>query len=62
MRYYRSRSLISLSLILFTDLDGTLLNHDDYAYEDAKPALKRIEAEDIPLIIVTSKTREELLK
>jgi len=52
----------AMSLILFTDLDGTLLNHDDYAYEDAKPALKRIEAENIPLIIVTSKTRQEVKK
>lgn len=52
----------TMSLILFTDLDGTLLDHDDYAYEDAKPALKRIEAENIPLIIVTSKTRQEVKK
>lgn len=52
----------TMSLILFTDLDGTLLNHDDYAYEDAKPALKRIEAENIPLIIVTSKTKQEVKK
>ena len=50
----------TMGLILFTDLDGTLLNHDDYSYEDAKPALKRIEAENIPLIIVTSKTRQEV--
>ena len=50
----------TMSLLLFTDLDGTLLNHDNYAYEGAKPALKRIEAEKIPLIIVTSKTRQEV--
>ena len=52
----------TMSLMLFTDLDGTLLDHDDYAYEDAKPALKRIEAENIPLVIVTSKTRQEVKK
>ena len=52
----------TMSLVLFTDLDGTLLNHDDYAYEDAKPALKRIEAENIPLVMVTSKTRQEVKK
>jgi len=26
-------------LIVFTDLDGTLLNHGDYSWEAARPAL-----------------------
>jgi len=47
-------------VIVFTDLDGTLLNHHDYAYEDAKPALARIRTAQIPLIICTSKTRREV--
>ena len=47
-------------IIIFTDLDGTLLNHEDYSYEDAKPALKKIKERKIPLIIVTSKTRKEV--
>ena len=46
--------------IIFTDLDGTLLNHHDYSYEDAKPALQKIKEKNIPLIIVTSKTRKEV--
>ncbi len=46
--------------IIFTDLDGTLLNHHDYSYEEAKPALQKIKEKNIPLIIVTSKTRKEV--
>jgi mannosyl-3-phosphoglycerate phosphatase len=49
-----------VKILIFTDLDGTLLNHSDYAYEDAKPALKRIKTLNIPLIIVTSKTKREV--
>ncbi len=47
-------------LIIFTDLDGTLLNHEDYSFKDAESALNRIKENHIPLIIVTSKTRKEV--
>lgn len=47
--------------IIFTDLDGTLLNHHDYSFESAKPMLAFIKANDIPLIIVTSKTKDEVM-
>lgn len=47
-------------MIIFTDLDGTLLNHHDYAFSDAAPALERIKQHRIPLVIVTSKTRREV--
>lgn len=46
--------------IIFTDLDGTLLNHSDYRFEDALEALGKIRQEHIPLIIVSSKTAEEI--
>jgi mannosyl-3-phosphoglycerate phosphatase len=49
-----------LSVIIFTDLDGTLLNHNDYSYDAALPSLKRIKKVGIPLIITTSKTRSEV--
>ena len=49
-----------MRIIIFTDLDGTLLDHDDYSYEAALPSLKRIKEEEIPLIITTSKTRREV--
>lgn len=45
--------------IIFTDLDGTLLDND-YSYHSTLPVLKRIKEETIPLIPVTSKTRAEV--
>jgi mannosyl-3-phosphoglycerate phosphatase len=47
-------------IIIFTDLDGTLLDHSDYSYKRALPALKKIRANGIPLIMCTSKTRKEV--
>lgn len=46
--------------IIFTDLDGTLLDHDTYSYIKALPALKKIKKLKIPLIICTSKTKAEI--
>ena len=48
--------------IVFTDLDGTLLNHHDYDFSPALPALERLKAEGIPVVMVTSKTRPEVLE
>lgn len=48
--------------IIFTDLDGTLLDHDTYSFEEALPMLDFIKRNKIPLIIVTSKTKEEVLR
>lgn len=49
-----------MSYAVYTDLDGTLLDHHSYSYQDALPALKRLQEADIPVIPVTSKTRAEL--
>jgi len=49
-----------MKMIIFTDLDGSLLNHHDYSFEEAMPALSMIKASGIPLIITTSKTRREV--
>ncbi len=46
--------------IVFTDLDGTLIDHDTYSYEAAKPAIYKLKARNIPLIFCTSKTRAEI--
>ncbi|WP_157954314.1 HAD-IIB family hydrolase [Saccharospirillum mangrovi] len=43
----------------FTDLDGTLLDHDSYDWHPAEPALQALAERDIPVIAVTSKTRLE---
>ncbi|HHO75175.1 MAG TPA: HAD-IIB family hydrolase [Deltaproteobacteria bacterium] len=47
-------------LLIFTDLDGTLLDYHTYSKEPAKPALNMLEDLNIPLIIVSSKTRAEI--
>ncbi|MGB5158883.1 HAD-IIB family hydrolase [Desulfobacterium sp. N47] len=49
-----------MDLLVFTDLDGTLLNHKDYSYEAAHPALEKIRSRQIPLIFTSSKTRPEI--
>ncbi len=49
-----------MNLIVFTDLDGCLLDHNTYSYRDAIPALNEIKKRMIPLIICTSKTRAEI--
>lgn len=46
--------------IIFTDLDGTLLDLVRYSFEDALPALDMIQAHGIPLILCSSKTRAEI--
>ena len=50
----------ALPLLVFTDLDGTLLDHDAYDFAAADPALRRLHQLRIPLIPVTSKTLAEL--
>ena len=47
-------------LLVFTDLDGTLLDHYSYSYEPAIPALQRLAKEEIPLIFNSSKTAAEI--
>jgi mannosyl-3-phosphoglycerate phosphatase len=47
-------------LIIFTDLDGTLLDYSDYSFDKAMPALQSIKEKNIPLIICSSKTRKEI--
>ena len=46
--------------IIFTDLDGTLLDHNTYSFKKAFPALRIIKKKKIPLIICTSKTKGEI--
>ncbi|PTY36126.1 hypothetical protein BGP77_02075 [Saccharospirillum sp. MSK14-1] len=43
----------------FTDLDGTLLDHDSYDWRPAEPALRALAERSIPVIAITSKTRAE---
>lgn len=45
--------------MVFTDLDGTLLDHHTYSWQMARPGLKIIQQKQIPLIFTTSKTLAE---
>lgn len=46
--------------MIFTDLDGTLLDHHDYSFAQALPALEKIRQLQIPLVINSSKTYAEI--
>ncbi len=48
------------AMIVFTDLDGTLLDHQSYHWDPAAPALAALKADEIPVILVSSKTLAEL--
>lgn len=50
-----------MRLIVFTDLDGTLLDHSDYSHEAAMPALMALKTQNIPLILASSKTAAEIM-
>lgn len=46
--------------VIFTDLDGTLLDHHDYRFEAASPIIDFLNQAGIPWILNTSKTLAEL--
>ncbi len=46
--------------LVFTDLDGTLLDHYSYSFKPARPLLHHLQRKGIPVIPVSSKTRAEL--
>jgi mannosyl-3-phosphoglycerate phosphatase len=48
------------NLLIYTDLDGSLLDHDDYSWQVAKPWLERLIVANIPVIIISSKTAAEI--
>jgi len=47
-------------LLVFSDLDGSLLDETNYSYEPALPAITILRENDIPLVFCTSKTRAEI--
>lgn len=50
-----------IPLSIYTDLDGTLLDHHDYSHAAADALLRDLAQQQIPVIFCTSKTRAELL-
>ena len=47
-------------IIIFSDLDGTLLHPRTYSFEKAREALALVKGLGVPLVLVSSKTRAEL--
>ena len=47
--------------VIFTDLDGSLLDHYSYSFAPAANYLERLESQQTPVIAITSKTRAEVL-
>ena len=48
-------------VLVFTDLDGSLLDHQSYSHAPALPMLERLRNLGIPLIPASSKTEAEIL-
>jgi len=48
--------------VIFTDLDGSLLDHYTYSFSAARPLLGKLESMSVPVIPVTSKTFAEVSK
>lgn len=49
-----------MNALVFTDLDGTLLDHHSYSYAPARPGIEALELQQIPIVPVSSKTRAEI--
>jgi mannosyl-3-phosphoglycerate phosphatase len=52
--------MITPKLVIFTDLDGTLLDRGTYSFGPAKPALHLIRLKNISLIFSSSMTGAKL--
>jgi mannosyl-3-phosphoglycerate phosphatase len=46
--------------IVFTDLDGNLLDQNTHSYQASLPALRKLQALKMPVILCSSKTRAEV--
>ncbi len=50
--------IVMSNIIIFTDLDGTLLD-ENYSYDYALPTIKKLKKMDVPIIFCSAKTRAE---
>ncbi len=51
---------VAPNLLVFTDLDGTLIDHDSYAWTAAKPALAALTELKAGIVMASSKTAAEI--
>jgi len=47
-------------MMFYSDVDGTMIDHETYSFKEAKQSLEEIINLDTPLVLVTSKTRREV--
>lgn len=52
----------NISCLIFTDLDGTLLDHFTYSHQEAQAMIVQLTQDHIPIIINTSKTFAEVVE
>ncbi len=50
-----------MKTVIFTDMDGTLLDHNTYSFSPAKPTLEELARLGIPVVPTTSKTFAEMI-
>lgn len=50
-----------MKLLVFTDLDGSLMEHETYSIEAARPALEELRSRGIAVVMNSSKTAAEML-
>ena len=51
----------SSRLIVITDVDGTLIDQRTYSYELSLPAVRRLQAKRIPIVLCSTKTSAEII-
>ena len=49
------------NFLISSDIDGTLIDHHNYSFDAALPALERCQSLGVPIILNTSKTYQETL-
>jgi mannosyl-3-phosphoglycerate phosphatase len=49
-------------LVVFSDVDGSLLDSETYSFEAASRALRELALRKVPLVLCSSKTRSELAR
>ena len=47
--------------LIFSDLDGSLLDHDNYCHKAADELLLELERDQVPVVLTTSKTGAEVI-
>ncbi len=52
--------MTAIPLLVFSDLDGTLLDHEGYSFKAARPAINALKAMGGRLVLASSKTAPEI--